>query len=291
MNNRLAPAAVFVTGASGGIGEAIATRLDKEGFRVFAGIFPNEEDGAKLKEKTSERLTPVLINVTDAASISSARETVEAAIGDAGLSGLVNCAGVPGIGPVEFFPIEAAKRIFDVNFFGAMAVIQAFLPMVRRAKGRIVNISSDAGLISFPFGGPYCFSKFALEAMSDSLRVELKPWDISVSVVEPGNVQTSLWERAATEVRNQAEALSAEAHAMYGPVYDHWSNLKVQGIPPERVAGAVLKALTARRPKTRYVVGSDARFVSVVARLPDRIRDEIALRIVRSYESKDDKAV
>jgi NAD(P)-dependent dehydrogenase (short-subunit alcohol dehydrogenase family) len=289
MAEKLPPKTVFITGASSGIGEACAIRLDKEGFHVFAGIFPDESDGAKLKGKTSERLTPVLIDVTDAQSISSARETVARSVGASGLSGLVNCAGVPGIGPIEFFPIDAAKRVFDVNFFGAMAVTQTFLPMLRSTTGRIVNISSDGGLISFPFGGPYCFSKFALEAFSDSLRVELKPWEISVSVVEPGNVQTNIWGRASAEVGNQAKQLPAEAYEMYRAAYDHWSGLKVQGIPPDRVAKAVLHALTAKRPKTRYVVGPDARVVSFVARLPDRIRDKIALRIVLSYEKGDEK--
>jgi NAD(P)-dependent dehydrogenase (short-subunit alcohol dehydrogenase family) len=289
MAGKLPPKTVFITGASSGIGEACAIRLDKEGFHVFAGIFPNESDGERLKRKTSERLTPVFVDVTDAQSISSAKEMIARSVGGSGLSGLVNCAGVPGIGPAEFFPIEAAKRVFDVNFFGAMAVTQTLLPMLRSATGRIVNISSDGGLISFPFGGPYCFSKFALEAFSDSLRVELKPWDISVSVVEPGNVQTDIWGKASAEVRNQAKQLPAEAYEMYRAAYDHWSELKVQGIPPDRVARAVLHALTAKRPKTRYVVGPDARVVSFVARLPDKIRDKIALRIVLSYQKGDEK--
>jgi len=289
MPERHPPRTVFVTGAASGIGEACAIRLDKEGFHVFAGIFPNESDGERLKVKTSERLTPVFVDVTDAKSISAAKEMIGHSVGGSGLSGLVNCAGVPGLGPVEFFPIEAAKRVFDVNFFGAMAVTQSFLPMLRSSTGRIVNISSDGGLISFPFGGPYCFSKFALEALSDSLRVELKPWDISVSVVEPGNVQTNIWGKASAEVRSQLKQLPAEAHEMYRAAYDHWAGLKVQGIPPDRVAKAVLHALTAKRPKTRYVVGSDARVVSFVARLPDRIRDKIASRIVLSYEKDDEK--
>jgi len=281
---KLPPKAVFITGASSGIGEACAGRLHEEGFHVFAGIFPNESHGERLERKTSGRLTPVFVDVTDVQSISSAKETIERSVGGSGLSGLVNCAGVPGLGPVEFYPIEAAKRVFDVNFFGAMAVTQTFLPMLRRATGRIVNISSDGGLVSFPFGGPYCFSKFALEALSDSLRVELKPWGISVSVIEPGNVETDIWNRASAKVQNQAKDLPAEAYEMYLAVCDHWSRLKVQGIPPDRVANAVLHALTSKRPKTRYVVGPDARVVSFVAHLPDRIRDRIASRIVLSYE-------
>lgn len=183
---------VVITGASSGIGQACALRLHQSGFHVFAGVRA-KADAQTIRLRGEQRLQPLFLDVTISESIAAARETVEASVHPGGLSGLVNNAGIPLGGPLEFLDLDDIRCQFDVNFFGAISVTQAFLPLLRRARGRIVNMSSSGGLLALPFMGPYAASKFAMEAISDSLRVELKPWGISVSVVEPGAIATPIW--------------------------------------------------------------------------------------------------
>ncbi len=267
----------MVTGASTGIGEACALRLDKLGFRLFAGV-RKEADGESLKGKASERLTPVFIDVTDEASIASAADTVAKAVGDAGLAGLVNNAGIAVPGPLEFLPLEDLRRQLEVNFIGQIAVTQAFLPLLRKRKGRIVNIGSIAGRAVTPFVGAYAASKFAMEAVTDSLRMELRPWGISVSIVEPGSIATPIWDKANVAADEFEEKLPQEGHDLYDPAIAALrkaaNELARAGIPPSAVAKAVAHALTAEKPKTRYLVGRDARIRAALSTvLPDRMVD------------------
>ena len=187
--------AVVITGASTGIGRVCAFHMDKLGFRVFAGI-RNESDGRSLIEGSAGRITPLLIEVTDSVSALAAADRVAGAVGSAGLSGLVNNAGIVVAGPLEFLPLSELRKQFEVNVLGQIAVTQAFLPLLRQARGRIVNMSSIAGRVAFPYIGPYSASKYALEAISDALRIELLPWGISVSVIEPGDVATPIWKKS-----------------------------------------------------------------------------------------------
>ncbi len=269
---------VLITGASTGIGAACALHMDRLGWRVFAGV-RREADGDALRQQASERLTPVRIDVTDEASIREAAATIAAATGDAGLHGLVNNAGVSIAGPLEFLPIEELRRQLEVNVIGQMAVTQAFLPQIRKARGRIVNMGSIGGRLSTAYLGPYDASKFAIEALTDALRAELRPWGIEVSVVEPGSIATPIWEKSQTQARQTMERLPAEAHALYGPAIDAMfaaaEDAEKRGIPPERVAKAVAHALTSKRPRTRYPVGTDARIQMIVAHAPDRLRDRL----------------
>ncbi|PYR57414.1 MAG: short-chain dehydrogenase/reductase, partial [Acidobacteria bacterium] len=168
---------VLITGSSTGIGEACARRLDAAGWRVFAGV-RREEDGQRLRAGMSSRLTPVLLEVTDAASMARAARTIGVEGADAGLDGLVNNAGIAVAGPLEYLPIADFRRQLEVNVVGPLAVTQALLPAIRARRGRIVLMGSIAGRMTVPFLGPYSASKFALEAMADALRVELQPWDI-----------------------------------------------------------------------------------------------------------------
>jgi NAD(P)-dependent dehydrogenase (short-subunit alcohol dehydrogenase family) len=273
---------VVITGASTGIGEACALRLDKKGIRVFAGV-RKEEDGEALEAKGSELLTPVLLDVTDADMITSARQTITGVVGDAGLAGVVNNAGVYFGGPLEFIRVDGIRDEFEVNFFGAIAVTQAFLPLLRRGEGRIVNMSSISGLVAFPFLGPYASSKFALEAISDCWRVELRPWGIHVALVEPGVIDTPIWDKGAETLRNIREELPQEAHDYYGPVFGLTEKSEHRGIPAERVAEVVEHALCARRPKIRYLVGSDAKVVSFFRKLPARLRDKLISKKLPKY--------
>ena len=203
-NGGAAPS-VVITGASTGIGEACALHLDQLGWRVFAGV-RKDSDGEALQRKASPRLMPVRIDVTDAASIAGAREIVARELGDRGLDGLVNNAGVVVAGPLEFVPMDDLRRQLEINVIGQIAVTQAFLSFVRTARGRIVNIGSVSGKMATPFVGPYAASKFAMEALTDALRCELRPWGIQVSIVEPGSIATPIWEKDAGGRRSDGSA-------------------------------------------------------------------------------------
>jgi len=273
---------VVITGASTGIGAACALQLDRLGYRVFAGI-RKAADGESLRQRASERLVPIRLDISDATEVDHAARKVIEALGGGGLAGLVNNAGIVVGGMIEFLPLDEFRRQFEVNVIGQIAVTQAFLPSLRKARGRIVNIGSLSGLISGPCTGAYSASKFALEALTDSLRMELRPWKIHVSIVEPGFIQTPIVSKslaAADELRAQ---LPAEALELYGPsmraVMDATEREAAKGAPAEVVAKAVAHALTARRPRTRYIVGNRSRFqVGLLRALPDRWRDTLIAR-------------
>jgi len=269
--------AVLVTGASTGIGEACAMHLDRLGFRVFAGV-RKTEDGDRLRAAASARLTPIIIDVTDAASITQAATEIEALTGDHGLAGLVNNAGIAVAGPLEFIDLDRVRWQFEVNYFGQIAVTQAMLPLLRRAHGRVVNMSSMAGKVAPPFYGPYTSSKHALEAFSDSLRNELAPWGLHVAIIEPGAIDTPIWNKGLDLARETIAALPPAGRDLYAAQIESGlesvESAGARGIPVDTVARAVVHALTAKRPKTRYVVGRDAR-LSILAKrlLPDRLTD------------------
>jgi len=272
---------VVVTGASTGIGRATAVHLAARGFRVFASV---------RKSKDAEELpgaTPLTLDVTDADSVRDASETVSRALGDAALAGLVNNAGIAVSGPLEFVEISDIRRQFEVNLFGQIAVTQAFLPLLRRGGGgRIVNMSSISGRIAAPFLGPYSMSKFGLEAFSDALRRELEPFGIQVSVVEPGAIRTPIWEKGVDSSRERIARMPERARELYGRRLEQLTNLAQEmaesGAAAEEVANAVHHALVARRPKTRYLVGADAKLTAKLAwLLPDRALDRLTRRRFR----------
>ena len=269
---------VIITGASTGIGEACALRLDRAGWRVFAGV-RKDADGERLRQKASDRLTPVMLDVTDAQQIAAAKETVAAAVGETGLGGLVNNAGISVVGPLEFLTPEDLRFQLEVNVIAPMSMVQAFLGLIRAGKGRVVNIGSIAGKMATPFLGPYTASKHAMEALTDSLRQELRPWDIHVAIVEPGSIATPIWEKAQAGADDLEKNLPEEAMALYGKAFtamrEAARKFEADGIPPDRVAKFVEHALTAKTPKTRYVVGFDAQVQRVITRFPDRIRDRL----------------
>ncbi len=269
----------MITGASSGIGAACARYLDKLGFTVWAGV-RRREDGEELARLASSRLRVLILDVTAPASIAAAGRTFAEAAGDAGLAGLVNNAGISVAGPLELLPLAEVRTQFEVNVIGALAMTQAVLPLLRRARGRIVNISSIAGLAATPFLGAYCGSKFALEAMSDSLRLELAPWGISVSLIEPGAIQSQIWQRAtmsATRILGEVppESLALYAHPL-SRMQEVMAAAAARAIPAEVVARVVADALTAPRPRARYLVGKDARFRAMLKWiLPDRAQDRL----------------
>lgn len=274
----------LVTGASTGIGASSALELDRRGYRVFAGV-RRQEDGERLRARASGRLTAVMLDVVDPDSIAAAAASVAQAAGPAGLAGLVNNAGISVAGPLEFIPIEDLRRQLEVNVVAQVAVTQAFLPLIRRARGRIVNMGSVCGLVATPFLAPYSMSKYALEAFTDALRRELYPWGIHVSIIEPGIIATPIWEKGFDQARTLFDRLAPQARQLYESAFTATLSAteakRAAATPPEKVARAVRHALTARWPRTRYLVGRSARGAARGAWLfPDRLFDRITRRHV-----------
>ncbi|MGK2879167.1 MAG: SDR family oxidoreductase [Solirubrobacterales bacterium] len=263
---------VLITGAGRGIGRATALRLADDGWDVYAGV-RKPEDGAALiatlGESATGSITPLTLDVTDDASIAAASEQLPAQ-----LDGVVNNAGIVIDGPVESLTRERLAEQFDVNVNGAVAVTRAVLPQIRAARGRVVFISSVSGRISTPWTGAYNSSKFALEGIADALRIELRPWKIGVSLVEPANTQTDMWGGAEAMFDAGVEALTPEEHGLYK---GHMKGMRrTLGLmyktasPVEGVVSTIEKALTARRPRARYVVGVPAKVQVISSGLTPR---------------------
>ncbi len=285
---------ILITGASTGIGKACALYLDSIGFNVFAGV-RRESDGNDLKENSSGRLTPVLIDVTDSESIDSAVKFVSDKVDDAGLTALVNNAGiVTASGLLEFLPIAEIRKLLEVNLIGNIAVTQAFLPLIRKGHGRIINMGSISGIMPQPYLAPYSASKAALEAITVSLKLELKPWRIPVSIIEPGIVYTPMWDKAETVAVHTAKNSPQEAIDLYGStinaivaILQNKKRIKMFAVSIDVVAKTVARVLTAKRPGTRYIVGWDARFAAFLTwALPNRTLDWLAMMFWRQLGLK-----
>lgn len=280
--------AVVVTGASTGIGAACALHLDRLGFVVFAGV-RKLQDGVTLQQQGGSGLITLLLDVTDGDTIRKAQVIVAERVGSDGLYGLVNNAGIAVVGPLEAVPIPDLRRQLETNVIGQIAVTQAFLPLIRKVRGRIVNMGSIAGRGAMPLMGPYSASKFALEAMTDALRLELQQWGIDVSIVEPGAIATPIWEKSGKDAADLETAMPVETRTMYtaliAAVRKVVGEAAKRAISVDAVAQAVEHALTAARPKTRYLVGSDAKLRALMIKLlPDRLSDAVltwALKLPR----------
>jgi NAD(P)-dependent dehydrogenase (short-subunit alcohol dehydrogenase family) len=264
---------VLVTGASTGIGEAAVLHLRELGFDPVAGV-RTDEDAERLGRSG---IRSIKLDVTDTDQIAAAR----AEIGDGGVAGLVNNAGIAVAAPLEFLPVEQLRKQLEVNLIGQVAVTQAFLPALRKARGRIVNISSIGGRVALPLLGPYAMSKFGLEAFSDSLRRELRTQGVDVIAVEPGGIKTPIWKKGNEVAAEMAEQIPEEGRRLYGPMIaavrkETVKIEQVRGLPPRAAAEVIGTALTAKRPRARYIVGRDAKQRAVAARvLPDRVMDRL----------------
>ena len=271
--------AVLITGASSGIGRTSALTLDAYGFQVFAGVRKQSDADALLKA-ASARLTPLLLDVTDTSSIAAAVERMTLAVGERGLVGLINNAGVTVAGPLEYLPLVDVRRQFETNVVGPLALTQACMPLIRQAHGRIVNISSVGGKLAMPFNGAYSATKFGLEALSDALRRELAPWGIHVCVIEPGMIATSMGDKLLRDTTASIQAWPAVAGERYGAAFRSCIQTMIEharaGSSPTLVADAIIHALSAPQPRTRYAVGSNARRMTILVRLlPDPWLDRI----------------
>jgi NAD(P)-dependent dehydrogenase (short-subunit alcohol dehydrogenase family) len=264
-----APLVFFVTGCSSGIGRATATAAAAAGHRVFAT--------ARRLEAVADlgpSVEPLALDVTDPNAI---RRAVSEVVSRAGrIDVLVNNAGYGQMGTVEDVPIDRWKAEFDVNVFGLIAVSQAVLPHMRaRRSGRVIHMGSIAGRIAYPFGAAYCASKFALEAISDAMRLEVERFGIRVVLVEPGPIHTRFGERVEREVEPLSHDEKSAYHSWYEKAYARFRReSRVGALPPEAVANVVLRAATARRPRARYLVTWPAKLFAFVKRfLPDALMD------------------
>jgi NAD(P)-dependent dehydrogenase (short-subunit alcohol dehydrogenase family) len=271
---------VIVTGASSGIGEATARHLRDLGFSVLAGV-RRDEDAERLRD---QGLTPMRLDVSVPEQIAAAR----AEVGGQPLAGLVNNAGISRSGPLEFVSVEDFRQQLDVNVIGQLAVTQAFIDALRAGGGRIVNVGSISGLLATPITGSYVTSKFALEGMTDVLRRELLQQGIKVVMVEPGGVKTPLLNKITKELEQAHRDGSPELSLRYGAMISTSIEFQTKmhrntGLDASVVAKAIGKALTVRRPRTRYLVGRDAIFAAAMAKfVPDRVVDRLLLRLIKS---------
>lgn len=274
------PGAVLVTGASTGIGRACALHLSELGYQVFAGV-RKVEDGEALQRDASGALQWLFLDVTDEESVRQAQKSIESQAGVPGLAGLVNNAGVAVASPLEFIPLAEFRRQIEINVIGQLQVTQAFLPLLRKGRGRLVFIGSISGRVTTPMLGPYSASKFAVNAMADALHRELMPWGIHVAVVEPGRIATPIWDKSIRSAQELRSRLPQEAEQYYGVIMDKLAKRtasKTGGTPVEEVSRVVAHALGAAKPKRRYLVGRDARIGALMAWLfPVHILDQLII--------------
>lgn len=267
---------VLITGASRGIGRVTALRLAAAGWDVFAGV-RREEDGHELEVAGQGRIVPVRLDITDDEQVTALADVLPAR-----LDALVNNAGVVVSGPVEGVPIADLRHQLEVNVTGQIAVTQAVLPRLRAARGRVVFVSSLSGRVATPMTGPYNASKFALEGIADALRMEVRPWGIRVVLVEPAQTDTDMWRGAETALEASVAALTPAHRELYARHIDGARKSiplsQRMASPPEGVASAIERALTARRPRARYVVGAPARVQGVMAQLTPTFMLDAVLR-------------
>ncbi|MFF3940500.1 SDR family oxidoreductase [Streptomyces phaeofaciens] len=275
---------VIVTGASTGMGAATAREMARRGFHVLAGV-RRDSDGEALLAAGVE---PVILDITDQDHIAALVARVHGDPKQRAVRALVNNAGIPGAGPVEVVPIDAWRRLFEVNVFGTVALTQALLPALVRSKGRVVNISSLNGKVSMAGYGAYASSKFAVEALSDALRNELAPYGVQVVVVEPGGVKTEMARLGLASLSDLSARMTPEQNARYGAltqaIPSHVAAFTKAGVTADTAARKIAKAVTDRKPRTRYTIGAMATFLIRVSRfLPDRVLDRMTTSDLRKH--------
>jgi NAD(P)-dependent dehydrogenase (short-subunit alcohol dehydrogenase family) len=278
----------IVTGASTGIGAATARELARRGFHVLAGVRRDRDAGAIR----GPGIEPLIIDITIRDHIRALATRVHGDPQGRAVRALVNNAAIQANVPIEAFAIDEWRRMFEVNLFGQVAVTQALLPALIRSKGRVVNISSVGGKVAMAAYGPYAGTKFALEAVSDSLRRELGPSGVQVVVVEPGAVRTEMLGRAIATAHELVSTMTPEQSQRYGGLMQAVNTQAVSstksGMPADTAAKVIAKAVTARKPRTRYTVGRDAALITRLVRiLPDRTLDRVLAAALRPHFPKE----
>ncbi|MBV9598020.1 MAG: SDR family oxidoreductase [Chloroflexi bacterium] len=272
----------LVTGASSGMGRAIALLLPRRGYHVFASV-RRASDADALRVAANGELTPLLMDVTSSDQIAQARATVRDHVGQRGLDALVNNAGIGVAWPLELVPLDTFRSQFEINVDGQLAVTQACLPLLRQAEGRVIMIGSIADRMTPPFVGPLAATKHALLGLSESLRQELAPWRIRVVLIEPGNIRTEAGGKFARDAEAALERFGPAGQALYADAFrsmtTRFAARHEHGSDPSVVAEVVLKAIEARRPRARYLVGKDALRFALLANLPPFALDALRRRI------------
>ena len=281
---------VIVTGASTGIGAATARELARREFHVLAGV-RRDRDADAIRGPGIE---PLIIDITNPDHIRALATRVHGDPQGRAVRALVNNAAIAVNAPVESFAIEQWRRLFEVNLFGHIAVTQALLPALIRSKGRVVNISSVGGKIAMATYGPYAGTKFALEAVSDSLRREIAPFGVQVVVVEPGAVRTEMAGRAIATAHELASTMTPEQSQRYGGLVQaitaQAASAMESGLSADAAAKVIAQAVTARKPRTRYTIGRTTALMTLLARiLPDRILDLVIAAALRPYFPEESK--
>jgi NAD(P)-dependent dehydrogenase (short-subunit alcohol dehydrogenase family) len=269
---------VLVTGASRGIGKAIVEHLAARGWDVIAGV-RSQQDADTVTKLNPQRVSSVILDITNAEHIDALTTSLPAR-----LDAIVNNAGIAVGGAMETLSPDEWRKQLEINVIGQMAVTQEVLPRLRESGGRIVFISSVNGRLALPLVGAYSASKFALEAAADALRVELSPWKIRVVVVEPAQTDTDMWRTADDMVAELEAGLTPEHRTLYAK---HVAGFKKtipasqrMAVPAQKVSAVVEEALTARRPRARYVVGIGPKaLVAVMPMLPTRLRDAVVRKV------------
>jgi NAD(P)-dependent dehydrogenase (short-subunit alcohol dehydrogenase family) len=270
---------ILVTGTSSGIGRATALRLAANGHRVLAGV-RDPADGASLQAElngSNGQIEPVILDVTEPATIEGAVARAKELTDRDGLTGVVNNAGQPVTGPMEVLPIDDLRHELEVNLIGQIAVTQAFLPMLRATEGRIVFVSSIGGQVVFPFAGAYHASKFGLEAAAEALRTELRGTGVDVAIVEPGITDSKIWAKALEQAKSMVAGLPAPQRNLYEAEMKNFEErLRTtrdgDNMSAAKVAGKIEKALTSRRPPSRFPIGIGAKIAYRIRPwIPDRV--------------------
>ncbi|WP_116950441.1 SDR family NAD(P)-dependent oxidoreductase [Jiangella endophytica] len=267
--------AVLVTGANGGIGAVAVRALADRGMTVFATV---RGDASAIAGVKGVRV--VEMDVTDPAGVALAAKKVAHDTGGAGLRAVVNNAGVIVQGPLELVPPDELRRQFEVNTFGPAYVTQAFLPLLRAGRGRVINVSAPTAWVPVPFLGPIGASKAALESLSDALRGELAVWRIPVVLIEPGTTKTLIFAKAEAAARAALNDADPGRVALYGPhlAAVEKASANQRSSPPEKAAAAIVKAVEARRPRRWYPASGDVRMLRLVSHLPARLREALIAR-------------
>lgn len=276
-----------VSGASSGIGAATARRLAAEGFQVLAGV-RRKEDAHALK---ATNLEPIILDITDGAAVAALVRRIDTDLERRPLGALVNNAGMAVNAPLETYRMDDWRRLFEVNLFGHVSMIQALLPALIASRGTIVNISSIGGKVAMPTYGPYAGTKFALEAISDSLRREVAPFGVKVVVIEPGAVTTGMLERVGDRGEKVIDAMTTAQRGRYASlmqaVVAQAEASVAGGAAPEEAARIITDAITSRHPRTRYTVGRGTGMIVKLTKLAsDRVLDRILAANLKPHFSK-----
>ena len=280
----------LVTGSSSGIGRATAFRLAAAGQHVYAGVRKSADGDRLVRSAAGEggEITPLILDVTEPGHIAAAAAAIDehtASAGLAGLDGLVNNAGYGLACPSELVPLDAFRRQLDVNVTGQLAVTQAMLPALRRARGRIVMVSTIGVRFSPPFAGPLDAAKAALTALGEALRQELAPWGIRVVLVEPATINSGAADKVTRDAAAAMAAADPGARALYegafGGMLQVMERREANGSPPDVAAATITRALTARRPRAVYLSGKDSRRLAILSGLPAPVLDMARRRVFR----------